>query len=285
MTLKPLLTAGALSIAVLAPQAAGQKRELLQLQREVSLLQETLRVRDQAMVERLVGLEALLSQTSDKLDRLSAGQAVIEHNLSTLDGRLSAPTMATSAKLDALATQVSGLRAVIEEILPAIDRLSGDARDIKTHLSQLPPPSGDLTGDGSETAINASEAIFEGGLQDYMRGNIENARGQFMDYLALYPNNQRAGEAQYYLAETYYSAAEYDEAVRQFDQVYKRYPLSPMAPDALYKQGMAYMKLRKRDAAQQAFEDVIKRFPDKPVAQHARAELNGLLNAKPTPGL
>ena len=285
MRLKSLLIAAVASIVVLVPHASSQKKELMQLQREVSLLQETLRVRDQALSERIAGLEALLGQSNDKQDKISAGQAVIERNLSKLDDGLTEPTLATGAKLESLRGQVSDLRATVEEILLAIERLSLDSKDIKTHLSTLPPPGADAAGDGAESAVNASEAIFEGGLQDYMRGNIESARGQFMDYLALYPTHQRAGEAQYYLAETYYSAAEYDEAVRQFEQVYKRHPLSPMAPDALYKQGMAYLKLRKREPAQQSFEDVIRRFPDRPVAQHARAELNSLLNAKPSPGL
>ncbi len=285
MSLKPLVVASLLSIAALAPQGAAQRKEYLQLQRDVSLLQETLRVRDQALSERLAALEALVGQGSDKQDRLTAALAVIERSLAELGDGLTEPTLATGAKVDSLRARISDLRATVEEIALAVERLSLDAKDIKTHLSTLPPPTGEEGGDGSEVAVNASEAIFEGGLQDYLRGNIESARGQFMDYLALYPTHPRAGEAQYYLAETYYSSAEYDEAVRQFEQVYRRHPLSPMAADALYKQGMAYLKLRKRDEARQSFEDVIKRFPDKSVSQHARAELNSLLNAKPSPSL
>ncbi len=286
MSLKALVPAVILCSTVLVPGMVGQRKELIQLLRDVALLQESLRQSEQANSERMAALEALLSQNTDKQDKLSAGQAVLERNIATLDEALTEPLRATGAKVDSLNSQFSDLRATVEEAALAIERMTLDTKDIKTHLSTLPPPGVGEDGAGNtEAAINASDAIFEGGMADYLRGNIDSARGQFMDYLALYPTHSKAGESQYYLAETYYSASDYEEAVRQFEQVYERYPLSARTPDALLKLGMCRDKLRDKDAAIKSFEDVIKRFPDNTAAQHARSELNRLLNAKPAPGL
>ena len=284
MTVKSIISATVLCVALLVPGANAQRKELQQIQRDLLQLQETLRQQEQANSERMAALEALLRQGTEKQDKLNTGQGVLERKLSDLDNDLTEPLRATGAKVDSLADQFSDLRGIVEEMNLTAERIALDVKDIKTHLAELPPPmiGGDGEGD-SESDINTSEAIFEGGMDDYMRGNIESARGQFMDYLALYPSHSKAGEAQYYLAETYYSAADYEEAARQFEQVFRRYPLSPLAPDALYKQGMAFLRMRDRDGAQKVFEDVIKRFPSKSVAQHARGELNALLNAKPSP--
>jgi tol-pal system protein YbgF len=280
------LASASLGGALLLPGAFGQKKEIISLQREMAYLQEALRQLDQKNAERLAGLEALLKQSTEKQDKLTAGQAVIERSVATLDNSLAEPQRATSAKVDLLVSQFSSLRATVEEISSAQERLQGDVRDIKTHLTTLPPPTEGAAGeDGNASDVNASEAIFEGGLSDYMRGNLDLARGQFMDYLTLYPTHSRAGEAQYYLAETYYSAADYEEAVRQFDQVYKRYPLSKMAPDSLYKQGMALRQMRKRTEAEKAFQSVIDRFPDSSVARLALSELNSQRSSKPSPTL
>ncbi|MCY4189296.1 MAG: tol-pal system protein YbgF [Bryobacterales bacterium] len=284
MQLKSLILGTLLCGTLLAPGAAAQRKELQQLLRDVVLLQEALRQQEQANSERMAALEALLRQSTEKQDKLNTGQAVLDRKISELDRELAEPIRANSAMANSLASQFSELRGTVEEMNLAVERIALDVKDIKTHLSELPPPMMGEDGEGgAESDINTSEAIFEGGMDDYMRGNIESARGQFMDYLALYPSHSKAGEAQYYLAETYYSAADYEEAARQFEQVFRRYPLSSLAPDALYKQGMAFLRLRNQDAAKEAFEGVIKRFPGKNVAQHARGELNTLLSAKPSP--
>ena len=284
MSLKSIISATVLCATLFVPNATPQGKEHREILRRIGILEDQLRRQEQAASERMAALEALLRQSTEKQDKLSTGQTVLERKLSELDSELTEPLRATGAKVDSLADQFSNLRGSVEEINLSSERIALDVKDIKTHLAELPPPMVGAEGEGdSESDINTSEAIFEGGMDDYMRGNIDTARGQFMDYLALYPSHAKAGDAQYYLAETYYSAADYEEAARQFEQVFRRHPLNPLAPDALYKQGMAYLKMRDRDAAKKAFEDVIKRFPDKSVAQHARGELNGLLNAKPSP--
>lgn len=286
MSTKPFAIA-VLCCAALIPSAQGQKKELIQLQRDMALLQDTLRQMEGRSSERLAGMEALIKQSTEKQDKLAAGQAVIERSLAALDDALTEPQRSTSAKVDSLTDQFGALRATVEEMGAAVEHLQADVRDIKTHLTTLPAPiEGEEGAEGEVSAVQASDAIFQGGMGDYLRGNLENARGQFMDYLALYPTHAKAGEAQYYLAETYYSAADYEEAARQFDQVYKRYPLSPSAPDSLYKKGLSLQKMRNRqEETVQAFESTIERFPDSSASQLARAELNSINSSKPSPGL
>ena len=280
------IVVAALLAGVAVPGALAQKQQYIQLQRDIALLQEQLRQAQQETAQRLVGLEALLGQNTEKQDRLLAGQAVIERNLDGLDEALTEPLRITSAQVASLTEQFAALRASVEELGTAIERVGMDIRDVKTHLTTLPMPMEGAEGaPGDEAGVNTSEAIFEGGLSDYLRGNIENARGQFLDYLALYPNHSKADQAQFYLAETYYSAADYQEAIRQFDQVYKRHPLSELAPDSIYKKGMSHLKLRDRDEAIRSFQLVLDRFPDSNAGPLSRSELNSLMSSKPSPGL
>ena len=272
------------TVGALVPGLLGQKQQIIQLQRDIGLLHGELRQMQQQNSERLAAFEALLSQNTDKQDRLLAGQAVIERGLDALDDALTEPLRVTSAKVDSLTEQFSSLRASVEEVGNALERLNADVRDIKTHLTTLPVPIEGEDGAGDEAGVNTSEAIFEGGLSDYLRGNIDNAQGQFLDYLALYPTHSKADQAQFYLAETYYSSVDYEEAIRQFDQVYKRHPLSGLAPDSIYKKGMAYVKLRNREEAIRAFQSVMARFPESNAAPLARSELNSLRSSKPSPG-
>ncbi len=274
-----------LLLASVTPHAVAQKKEFVQIQRDMALLQDTMRQLQQQTSDRLVALEALIKQGSDKQDKLAAGQAVIERSVAALDDALTEPQRTTSAMVDSLTDQFGSLRATVEEMGAAVEDLQADVRDIKTHLTTVPPPAEGEEGEDA-AGIGGSDAIFEGGMNDYLRGNLEPARAQFMDYLALYPTHGKAPEAQYQLAETYYSAADFEEAARQFDQVYKRYPLSKWVPDSLYKMGMSLLKLRGREEeAAKAFESVLERFAESAVAPLARAELIILQNAKPSPAL
>lgn len=281
------LAIGALCATTLVSTASGQRKDIIQLQRDMALLQDSLRQSARDNSERLAGLEALIKQSLEKQDKLTAGQVVIERSLASLDDALTEPQRSTSAKVDSLTDQFVVLRATVEEMGAAVERVQADVGDIKTHLTTLPPPLEGEEGEGEQaSAVEAGDAIFQGGMSDFLRGNLENARGQFQDYLTLYSTHAKAGEAQYYLAETYYSSADYEEAARQFDQVYKRFPLSPAAPDSLYKMGLSLVKLRTRDdEAKKAFASLIERFPDSNAARLGRAELNGLNNSKPSPGL
>ena len=274
-----------ISGTLLLPGALAQKKEIIQLQRDMALLQDSMR---QSM-ERLAGLEVLLKQNNEKQDKLSAGQAVIERTITNQDESLIQPLTVTSAMVNNLTEQFSTLRGGVEEINNMVVRLREDVRDIKTHLTTLPAPRED--GGNSEAlsaqgnSLNDGEVIFESGLSDYLRGNLDIARSQFMDYLALYPNYSKAGESQYFLAQTYYAEGDYEEATNQFDLVLKKYPLNKVSPDALFKKGMSLLKLKRRTEAETEFQSVLDRFPDSQMAPHAQAELASLRNSKPSPGL
>ncbi len=273
---------------LLVPATVGQnqKQQMVQLQRDMALLQDSVRQLETKISDRLTALEALLSQNTDKQDKLSSGLTVIERGISALDNALTEPQRATTAKVDSLTGQFSGLRAMVEEMGAVLERLQGDVRDVKTHLTTLPPPAYGEEGAETEVAeVNASEAIWEAGMASYNRGNIEEARTLFLDYTALYPTHARAAEVQYFLAETYFAAADYEEAATQFGEVYKKYPLSSQSPDAEYRRGSALLELRKLDDAVDVFQAVIDRFPNTSAAGLARGELNRLLNSKPSPGL
>ena len=269
------------------PAAFAQKRELTQLQRDMALLQDSMRQLDRQNSERLAGLEALLKQNLEKQDKLNAALVVIERNISKQGDSLIGPMNSTAAKVDALADRFDRLRSVSEETNAMAERLQQEVDDIKTHLTTLPPPAfeeGEEGGVSDGGAVGASEAIYEGGMSDYLRGNLEVARSQFRDYLDLYPEHSRAAEAQYFIGQTYYAAGNYDEAAKSFDLVLEKYPDGDLVlADAHYKKGMALKNLNRGDDAVKEFQAVLERFPYSSIAPNAEAQLAELAEAKPSP--
>lgn len=275
-------------LLVQPPPASAQKRELVQLQRDMALLQDAMQQLDRKNSERLAGIEALLKQNLEKQDKLNAALVVIERNMSKQGDSLIGPTNSTAAKVNALADRFDRLRAAAEETNAMVDRLRQEVGDIKTHLTTLPPPAFEEGEEGGAAPrvnpVSASEAIYQGGMSDYLRGNLELARNQFRDYLDLYPLHSRAAEAQYFIGQTYYADGDYEQAVTNFDLVLEKYPAGELVmADAHYKKGMALRNLNRSGDAVKEFEAVLKRFPNSSIAPNAQAQIEALAEAKPSP--
>ncbi len=282
-----LMPAAGLLLLVQPPPVSAQSRALVQLQRDMALLQDSMQQLDRQNSARLAGLEALLKQNLEKQDKLNAALVVIERNISKQGDSLIGPMNSTAAKVDALADRFDRLRSAAEETNAMVERLRQEVDDIKTHLTTLPPPAFEEGEEGAVSdgsPVNASEAIYQGGMSAYLRGNLELARNQFRDYLDLYPEHSRAAAAQYFIGQTYYADGNYDEAAKNFDLVLEKYSAGELVmADAHYKKGMALLNLSRGDDAAKEFQAVLKRFPNSSIASNAEAQLAAMAEAKPSP--
>lgn len=95
--------------------------------------------------------------------------------------------------------------------------------------------------------------------QDY--GAAETSFGEF---LQRYPQDELAGNAQYWLGESYYVRGQYKTAAEAFLKGYKTYRDGSKASDSLLKLAMSLEKLGQRDAACSSLSELTARFPDAP---------------------
>jgi tol-pal system protein YbgF len=63
-------------------------------------------------------------------------------------------------------------------------------------------------------------------------------------FVEQHPNDPMAGNAQYWLGETFYTRGRYAEAATAFAEGYKRWPKSSKAADELLKLGMSRIRNR-----------------------------------------
>ncbi|MDP9195647.1 MAG: tol-pal system protein YbgF [Pseudomonadota bacterium] len=137
-----------------------------------------------------------------------------------------------------------------------------------TGQQSYPPAGGQapaaLTGDPRKDYDNAYALLLQA---DY--NAAENALKAF---IAANPQHELTGNAQYWLAETYYVRGMYPEAALAFGEGFEKYPDSQKAPDNLLKLGLSLVKLNKRQEACRTLGLVKKNFPDGPEATRAKAE-------------
>jgi tol-pal system protein YbgF len=93
------------------------------------------------------------------------------------------------------------------------------------------------------------------------QANYPAAEAALKAFVEAHPKDQMAGNAQYWLGETFYTRGRYMEAATAFAEGYKRYPKSPKAPDGLLKLGMSLARANQKQNACVALAQLDHDFP------------------------
>src|SRR5438132_3323163 len=103
-------------------------------------------------------------------------------------------------------------------------------------------------------------------------GDTGAARQLFNEFLAKYKGDELAGNAQYWLGETYYAEKRWNEAIVEFQKVLKEHKKSEKTPDALLKIGMSFQAQGDCKNALLFFDEVLQAYKSSPTAKMAREQ-------------
>lgn len=138
------------------------------------------------------------------------------------------------------------------------------------------PSAASPGGQVMQGSVPSPEKVYRDGLSDYTKGNYDLAIQSFKTYLTFFPKTGLVPNAQYWLAESYYSKREFLRAIREFDKLVKDYPESPKVPSAMLKQGYAYLELGEPAQGQGVLRELVAKFPRSREARLAQDRMERL---------
>ena len=94
-----------------------------------------------------------------------------------------------------------------------------------------------------------------------LTGDYDLAEETFKTWLAAYPSDPQAVDAQFWLGESHLQQGEYRDAANAFLNVYKTAPDSIKGPDSLMKLGVSLSAIGEKDAACGTFAELGRRYP------------------------
>jgi len=115
--------------------------------------------------------------------------------------------------------------------------------------------------------------LYTMALDQLRRGSTSAARAGFTDFLAQYPQHERAGDAQYFIAETLERDEKAIDAEAAYLSVYTRFPQSEKAPTAMFKRAALLRTQNKPDRAREVLDLLVKTYPRSDEADLARERL------------
>ena len=126
------------------------------------------------------------------------------------------------------------------------------------------------------SAVGTAQADFEAALRELREGHHARAIAELQRFLNAYPDSSQAGDAQYWLGESYYLSRDYAAAKEAFINLGVRYPESSRLPDALLKLGYIYGEAGETDRAREVLQKLARAYPDTQAAGLAERRLQAL---------
>ena len=260
----------------------GQKKEYVELQRDIALLQDQVRSLQTSMNEKLAQLQMLVQQSLDSSNKANTAVAVLDSGirdrLRDQEKSVAGPVAGVGAKLDQFAEEFRALKETVGDMSGRMGKLQAQIVDLGNAVKVMqapPPPPGGGAGGAPPSGVSADQ-LYQSAMRDRSAGSLDLAMQEFSDFLRYFPSTDLAPNAQFYLAMIFYDKGDMDSAVRAFDLVLEKYPDNNKTPDAMYMKGMALLKMEQRNAAVQEFREVIKRFPRTDLADKSRERLKSL---------
>jgi TolA-binding protein len=288
----------------LSPFAFGASKEIMELQRDVALLQDQVRTLQSALDQKVAAVLTLTQQTLDSVNRTNTSVAVMQsgfnETMKQQQQSLNGPVANVGQKLDQMSEDFRAVRESVLDMNTRMGKLDAKIADLENLINTVrspaaaPPPAvGTAPNDANNSFGGASGpagatsappqglqagTLYTTAYGDQLAGKYDIAFQEFSDYLKYFSKTDLAPNAQYYIADIYYRKADYSNALTAFDAVLEVFPENPKTADAHYMKGMCLMKLGKNDSAAREFRDVYTRYlndhPD--IAAKAKAQLRDM---------
>ncbi len=270
-------------------------KEIVELQRDVALLQEQVRTLQRSQDEKLSAIQVLVQQALDASNKANTSVALLQSNLQQnsrdQQSKVGTAVVDLSTKVDAMGTDVSALRESVADIASQVNKLQQQMVDISNAVRSIqapavaPPPTGPggspNPGGGSMAPSSSipqvpAETLYQNAMRDQSGGKDDLALQEYTQYLTDYGNLSLAPSAQFHVAEIHLKQGKLDDALQEFDMVLEKYPDNSKTPDALYMKGNTLVKLGKRTQGKQEYCELVKRFPSNDLAGRARSQVKSL---------
>lgn len=202
-------------------------------------------------------------------------------------GNAGAPLSAADmGRMDALETQVRALAAQLENlqeqirglpdrraaapggfgavtVAPAAPKDELDSVFPGMSSSAEPQPAPPPPAAGAEDGTPPQQ-LYERAYGYLLQKDYSTAESTFEDFLRRHPDHLLAGNAQYWLGETFYVRGQYRPAAAAFLKGYKDYAKSQKAPESLLKLAMSLQRLGQKDAACSSYTEFATKYPTPP---------------------
>jgi tol-pal system protein YbgF len=262
---------------------------MVQLQTQVQQLQDMVQHLQTSNDERMGVLVNLVQQNTDNMNKMMI-------SVNALQAALKAENDQRGSGNAQLSTQIQSLNDSVDELKTRIANLTTQVQAIQSQMQNvngLPPqPAGGVApstgpppsqGPGGQAALTPQapaappvDQLYQSALRDYNSAKYAIAASEFADVIHYYPQDNLAGNSQFYLGEIAYQQGKYQVAIKCYSAVLDQYAGNSKGPAAELRKGLSLIEIGQKDAGVRELRTLVQRYPQSPEAQEGRSKLNGM---------
>jgi TolA-binding protein len=272
----------------------GASKEIMELQRDVALLQDQVKQLQQSQDRQLSAMTELVRQALEAANRANTSIAVMQSSfqdsVKAQKNDVVTPVVGLSTRMDSLSNDFHTVQQAVGDLTSSVQKVQQQLTDIGNAVKVLqapapPPPGPTSSGAGSsDTPPLSASVLYANARNDHSGGKLDLALQEYSDYLKYYGNTDYAPNAQFFIGTIHFSQGNYDQALNDFDTVTEKYPDNSKTAEALYEKGLTLLKMSRRTDAYAEFKETIQRFPQSSVAPQACTKIKDLGYHCPAPG-
>jgi tol-pal system protein YbgF len=196
----------------------------------------------------------------------------------------------STAEKDLLRAQISGLEIQVRTLKDRITLLEeagknraqtgAERPEAETTSSPDPAKPDDARPENAGDRDKDIKAVpeeqgrsYDAAYQFFRDKKYKESRGKFEAFIKDSPKHRLAGNAQFWVAETYYAEKDYENAILAYETLLKKYPDTEKTGGALLKQGLAFAEIGDKKTARVILEKLVQKFPDSKDAALAKKRL------------
>ncbi len=265
-----------------------------QMSTALNAMQQKLNAQTDATNGKMDTVSGQVQTMNDSIDELKTRLGKLETQLQTLQSEMQTVQAQTAPQQPAaLPGMPPGTGDSGQPGAAAVPGTSGDAANGATPTNPPSNAAGPATAAGPAAGPAAGLAAgppaaaatsqapplrdtYLGGLRDFNAAHYEAAQSEFGDVARYYPNDNLAGNAEYYLGEIAFRQHDYKATIKYDNAVLSNFSGNVKAPAAQLRKGQALIMMGEREAGIREYRALIHRYPQSPESVQARSRLNGM---------
>jgi tol-pal system protein YbgF len=234
----------------------------------------------EALMRRIDEMEYQLRELTGETERLNYENRQLRQQVEALEAQL-APPQPQETPLDdeAVAWMRDGLDEVDGSRIAIVDPNDPHAEARAAATGVLGAPNGMRAAEAGEMApaVEADPAgLFDQAHAKLLDGDFGGAQVGFETFVNEHPDHARAGEAWYWLGETFFVRSDFAEAADAYIASLRSRPDGEKAPDALVRLAASLNGMGRQADACATLDRFSGQFPNAPAASRARANRESL---------
>jgi len=204
----------------------------------------------------------LTGRIEDALNRAALAQQRLDKLVGDVDFRLNKLEQPSAAATNAQAPAPAQATAPAPALRPGEQRLvlAPGAPAAAPQAAAVPSAASvQLPAGPPETQYEFAYGLYQQAVQD--RGDFGGAEQALRSFVTSNGTHRLAGDAQYWLGETFYARRDWNNAAGAFAEQFRRFPQNAKAPDALLRLGQSLGQLNRKQDACGTLGELDRRYP------------------------